>query len=163
MQTGFNKLRTLSVGILALVLCSCATLQPQTGTSQMPNMTPSGLQVVGYAATPNTPGLTEGEKQVLAQQASRQDAYRQLSDLIYGLNLRYHSAQSSDQTALTELNIDSVQRLPGIRIVAVEKLDDGIYKTTVELSGYNPKMQYQTENTACNGTCNTSKGLYSIE
>lgn len=77
----------LSVGVASLAPMSAPAQVVQTMGAGQIDWTNGQITVTGSGAAPNRAGMSAGQKRLMAQRAAVADAYRQLAELINGVNV----------------------------------------------------------------------------
>ncbi|MBF2052960.1 MAG: LPP20 family lipoprotein [Candidatus Sericytochromatia bacterium] len=77
----------LSVGVASLAPMSAPAQVVQTMGAGQIDWTNGQITVTGTGAAPNKAGMSAGQKRLMAQRAAVADAYRQLAELINGVNV----------------------------------------------------------------------------
>lgn len=127
-----KKYIAMAVAMLWLSGCSSSsTGGAHTGT----DLTQSKeiIQAVGYASISEQKGRTKEEKSIRAMRASKLDAYRELSEQIYGLRISATTSLDDQQLGyeMTEGAVDGVIR--GAKIIRSYPVGDS-YVTEMELN-----------------------------
>ncbi|MDP2786297.1 MAG: LPP20 family lipoprotein [Sulfurimicrobium sp.] len=96
-------------------------------------MRPAKVTAIGYGATPHQEGYSTGQRRLLAMRASKLDAYRALTEEVYGVRITSNSTVSAlvSQQDSFRAYVDAYLR--GAKILTVTPLADGNYETVMEL------------------------------
>lgn len=117
--------------VLLILISGCSS--SNSGTH--PNLTNSNERVfaVGYALISEQNGRTQEEKSLRAMRASKVDAYRELSEQIYGLRISATTSLSNQQLGPENTNgaVDGIIR--GAKVIRSYPVGDS-YVTEMELN-----------------------------
>ena len=117
--------------VLLILISGCSTLN----SGIHPNLTNSNERVfaVGYASISEQNGRTQEEKSLRAMRASKVDAYRELSEQIYGLRISATTSLSNQQLGPENTNgaVDGIIR--GAKVIRSYPVGDS-YVTEMELN-----------------------------
>lgn len=91
------------------------------------------LTAVGYAPISTQPGNSEEEKMIMAMQASKLRAYRELAEQVYGQNIdgTQTIAAAAVQNSQVEARVSGV--VQGARVVKAYSIGDDTYVTEMHL------------------------------
>ncbi|WP_240224900.1 LPP20 family lipoprotein [Rheinheimera hassiensis] len=94
------------------------------------------LEATGYAVVESQPGVSYEDKLLVAMAASRQDAYRQLAEQLYGKRLT--ASSSAEQSVLLEDTVQSQVQgvIKGAELVEAT-VDGKLYVTRLKLDTAN--------------------------
>jgi hypothetical protein len=106
--------------------------QQQIVVQQAPQ--PIVISATGYAAPMVSKKLSRPQIRLLTLRGSKVDAYRNLSERVYGLKLRGSSSLRSMMTAHDELQTFVDAYLMGAKVVSQRELEDGSFETIVEMA-----------------------------
>ena len=109
-----------------------AAAQQQLVVQQAPQ--PIVISATGYAAPMISKKLSRPQIRLLTLRGSKVDAYRNLSERVYGLKLRGSSSLRSMMTAHDELQTFVDAYLMGAKVVSQRELEDGSFETIVEMA-----------------------------
>lgn len=100
-----------------------------------PPVYPEDLIAVGYASITAQPSTDVAQRRLMAARASRIDAYRNMAELVYGVNFGSESATDDSrlQNDVTRTRVNG--RLQGVEIISIEPLGNDTYQTTLRLPG----------------------------
>ncbi|KJG11084.1 flagellar protein FlgP [Photobacterium kishitanii] len=117
--------------ILLVVISGCST----SNGGLNPDLTHSNeiVSAVGYASISEQSGRTQEEKSLRAMRASKLDAYRELSEQIYGLRISATTSLSNQQLGPenTDGAVDGIIR--GAKVIRSYPVGDS-YVTEMELN-----------------------------
>lgn len=134
--------------------CNASNPTPTTNSFAQPTYTNSGfaaapapqqlvvqqapqpivISATGYAAPMVSKKLSRPQIRLLTLRGSKVDAYRNLSERVYGLKLRGSSSLRSMMTAHDELQTFVDAYLMGAKVVSQRELEDGSFETIVEMA-----------------------------
>lgn len=127
--------------------CTTSSRMGSSGTSyvsasapvQQPGQAPVAAQPIvvsatGYAAPMMNKNISKAQARLLTLRGSKIDAYRNLSERVYGLKLRGSSSLRSMMTAHDELQTYVDAYLMGAKVVSQRELEDGTFETIVEMA-----------------------------
>lgn len=95
---------------------------------------PIVVSATGYAAPMMNKKISKAQARLLTLRGSKIDAYRNLSERVYGLKLRGSSSLRSMMTAHDELQTFVDAYLMGAKVVSQRELEDGSFETIVEMA-----------------------------
>ena len=126
------KMGIAFVGLLGLSACSSVFEKQVEWEYVQPSSYPV-LKAVGYAPISAQQGDTESSKMLLAIKASKLDAYRELTEQVYGQKIG--GSQSLQQFILTDTQLkSSVQGvIRGAEVVKTYPVGDDTYATELSL------------------------------
>ncbi len=131
--------------LVALLLTSCSTLHVvKHYQREKPDDFPV-LHAVGYGIIDVQPGPTRSEKVLQAIRASRLDAYRELTEQVYGNAIQADTTYSDNRQTANRMhaNVDGLVR--GARVVKSYPVDN-MYATELELDTRVLYNLYQMDN-----------------
>lgn len=99
-----------------------------------PQAQPIVVSATGYAAPLLNNKISKAQARLLTLRGSKIDAYRNLSERVYGLKLRGSSSLRSMMTAHDELQTFVDAYLMGAKVVSQRELEDGSFETIVEMA-----------------------------
>lgn len=124
-----------AVAALSASLAGCTTVNksPSPVIDAAPVAANPKIQAVGYGAMPTDPGLSTGQKRLMAIRASKLDAYRTLVEQIYGTRITSHSVVNAGtmQHDAFRAYVDAFVR--GAKVITVTPIADGSYETVLEV------------------------------
>lgn len=101
---------------------------------KLPPMEPMVLRASGYGAiNPNSSGLTEVQKRLIAMRASKLDAYRTLAERVYGTQIIGSSTVENLVVQNDRFKAFVDAQILGAKVVFQEQMPDGSYETLVEM------------------------------
>ncbi len=95
---------------------------------------PIVISATGYAAPMVSKKLSRPQIRLLTLRGSKVDAYRNLSERVYGLKLRGSSSLRNMMAAHDELQTFVDAYLMGAKVVSQRELEDGSFETIVEMA-----------------------------
>ncbi|TBR37702.1 hypothetical protein CBF23_013930 [Marinomonas agarivorans] len=95
---------------------------------------PIVVSATGYAAPMMSKKISKAQARLLTLRGSKIDAYRNLSERVYGLKLSGSSSLRSMMTAHDELQTFVDAYLMGAKVVSQRELEDGSFETIVEMA-----------------------------
>ncbi|MEC6795984.1 flagellar biosynthesis protein FlgP [Photobacterium sp. S4TG1] len=117
--------------VLLILISGCSA----SNSGSNPDLTHSNERVfaVGYASISEQNGRTQEEKSLRAMRASKVDAYRELSEQIYGLRISATTSLSNQQLGPENTNgaVDGIIR--GAKVIRSYPVGDS-YVTEMELN-----------------------------
>ena len=137
--------RLITSLLIMLILTSCSTLHVvKTYQREKPDDFPV-LHAVGYGIIDVQPGPTRSEKVLQAIRASRLDAYRELTEQVYGNAIQADTTYSDNRQTANRMhaNVDGLVR--GARVVKSYPVDN-MYATELELDTRVLYNLYQMDN-----------------
>ena len=150
-----TNIKVLScVCLAAFALCSCTSFLSRTELTRNMVYTDTGvnkpdvfpiLHSTGYALVSNQRGATRNQKMLNAMRASKLDAYKELTEQVYGVYVKSHDKVLNNvhrQDSL-ETQIDGV--VHGARVIRQYPLGDS-YVTELELDTKLIYEMYQMRN-----------------
>ncbi|MDX9767007.1 MAG: LPP20 family lipoprotein [Ectothiorhodospiraceae bacterium] len=92
------------------------------------------IRVSGHGSVPENREYSEGQRRLLAMRASRLDAYRALTEQIYGVRVSGNSTvrDMAIHSDLFRTYLDAFVR--GARVLSVTAYPDGVYETELEVT-----------------------------
>ncbi|PHZ59129.1 flagellar biosynthesis protein FlgP [Photobacterium leiognathi] len=125
----------VAVAAAILLLSGCSNTSSVGTKPPGPDLTQSKdvIQAVGYASISEQKGRTKEEKSIRAMRASKLDAYRELSEQIYGLRISATTSLDDQQLGYenTDGAVDGVIR--GAKVIRSYPVGDS-YVTEMELN-----------------------------
>ena len=203
-----SGLKLFSIAIMSIALAGCQNLFQRTGeecTSVGPcngntvdmgansalNQTPASsvrrtvkqapiiINATGYAAVSTSKRFSKSQARLMALRSSTLDAYRNLSERVYGLKLDGSSSLNNMVLQHDELRSYIDSYLVGAKIVSQREHEDGTFETVVEMAlqenfrecvstpsaiSSNPLCRtHQSYNTVDAASHNTTANFYTIE
>lgn len=121
--------RLFLAALLPLLLNACAYYVDTSGQNGWLRK----VTVIGYGTAGNDEGYSAAQRRLLAMRASKVDAYRNLAEQVYGLQINGHTTVS-DMVVENDHHrsyVDAVVR--GAQVRSVTPMDDGSFETVLEL------------------------------
>lgn len=154
------KGNVLFLAALSSLLSGCLAMKPSTPvcTSTSPcvdgvsdvrvgNQAPQQVEIIdvvpkdpiiinatGYAAPSVSKSLTKAQSRLMTMRGSKLDAYRNLSERVYGISLDGSSSLSNLMMQHDELRAYVNAYLVGAKVISQRELEDGTFETVVELA-----------------------------
>ena len=123
---------------------------------KLPSMQPMVLKVNGYGTMdPDSRGMSEMQRRLIAMRASKLDAYRSLAERVYGTQINGSSTVENLVIKNDKLRTFVDTFVMGARAVSQDEGADGTYETTLEMiidEGFRNCLVVQNEwrkNTHC--------------
>jgi len=91
------------------------------------------IRVAGYGVLPEDKSLSTPQRNLLAQRASKLDAYRALAERVYGLKVDGQSQVSDLIVNNDDFRVFVDAYLRGAKVITSSPLADGSYETIMEL------------------------------
>jgi len=113
---------------MAAVIFGCANPKPAPLAVDEEVVRVNGLGVVVPRAE-----LTHAQQRVAALRASRVDAYRNLAEQVYGLQVTGNTTVRQMSVTNDRVRTFVQQTIRGATVVDIDLIDDDTYQTTVEL------------------------------
>lgn len=92
------------------------------------------INATGYSAPITNKKFSKSQAKLLSLRGSKLDAYRNLSERVYGLKINGTSTLSNMMTQNDELRTFVDAYLVGAKVVSQRELDDGSFETVVEMA-----------------------------
>ncbi|MFT2112126.1 LPP20 family lipoprotein [Marinomonas sp. 2405UD68-3] len=92
------------------------------------------INATGYSAPISNKKFSKSQAKLLSLRGSKLDAYRNLSERVYGLKINGSSTLSNMMTQNDELRTYVDAYLVGAKVVSQRELDDGSFETVVEMA-----------------------------
>ena len=92
------------------------------------------FRVVGYGAPPSDLNMSSAQKKLLAMRGSKADAYRALTEQLYGVRITGNTTVGDMVVKSDTFRLYLDSYVHGAKVVNVEAQSDGIYTTELELS-----------------------------
>ncbi len=133
-----NVKHLMGVGGLLLALAGCQHLPPTAAQDKAPMMTPlveriDNLTATGYAVISVQNHKHPSQQRLMAIRASKLDAYRALTEQIYGLQLDANSTVA-DMVVTSDNFRSKVQGVVyGAALVSITPVGEDTYETTLSL------------------------------
>lgn len=130
MKNGIG-ITSLFVVIMALLLGACQTY-PQ---SPMPfaRIIPTKVSATGHGSLGSYGQYNGGQQRLMAQRAAKVDAYRNLAEQIYGLQISGSTTINAFATQSDSVRAYVEAFVRGAKIINMQMLTDGTYEATAEL------------------------------
>lgn len=101
---------------------------------KLPPMEPMVLRASGFGAiNPNSSGLTQVQKRLIAMRASKLDAYRTLAERVYGTQIIGSSTVENLVIQNDRFKAFVDAHILGARVIYQEQMADGSFETMVEM------------------------------
>lgn len=101
---------------------------------KLPPMEPMVLRASGFGAiNPNSSGLTQVQKRLIAMRASKLDAYRTLAERVYGTQIIGSSTVENLVVQNDRFKAFVDAHILGARVIYQEQMADGSFETMVEM------------------------------
>lgn len=100
-----------------------------------PLVYPEDLIAVGYASITAQQSTDVAQRRLMAARASRIDAYRNMAELVYGVNFGSESATDDNRLQNDVTRTRVAGRLQGVEVISIEPLGNDTYQTTLRLPG----------------------------
>lgn len=97
------------------------------------NYRPVRVTAIGYGATSNYEGYTDGQQRLMAIRASKLDAYRSLAEQIYGAKINGNTTVSAMMSKSDGFRARIDAMIRGARVISVTPMADSNYETVVEV------------------------------
>lgn len=95
---------------------------------------PIVINATGYSAPVTSKSLTKAQARLMSLRGSKLDAYRNLSERVYGISLDGSSSLSNMMMQHDELRAYVNAYLVGAKVISQRELEDGTFETVVELA-----------------------------
>lgn len=92
------------------------------------------LNASGYSAPISSKSLSKAQARLMSMRGSKLDAYRNLSERVYGISIDGTSSLRNMMTEHDELRAYVNAYLVGAKVVSQRELEDGTFETVVELA-----------------------------
>lgn len=92
------------------------------------------INATGYAAPISNPKWSKSQSRLMSLRGSKIDAYRNLSERVYGLKLNGSSSLRNMMTEHDELRTFVDAYLMGAKVISQRELEDGSFETIVEMA-----------------------------
>ncbi|MCZ2722137.1 LPP20 family lipoprotein [Marinomonas sp. 15G1-11] len=92
------------------------------------------INATGYSAPISNKKFSKSQAKLLSLRGSKLDAYRNLSERVYGLKINGTSTLSNMMTQNDELRTFVDAYLVGAKVISQRELDDGSFETVVEMA-----------------------------
>ncbi len=119
-------MRLLVAIVLASLLSGCLTYVD-------PNPPPQLLKAVGYGAVSDDLSQSPAQRRLLGMRAAKLDAYRNLAEQVYGLQVTGQSTVSDVMVRNDRFHALVDTYLRGARVVTTTAVDEATYEVIVEL------------------------------
>ncbi|MBK1674133.1 hypothetical protein CKO35_12635 [Ectothiorhodospira shaposhnikovii] len=124
----------LMVFMLTFATSACAQNQTYPAVVNQDNFETRVIRVSGYGAVIPNIHQTQAQLKLHAMRASRLDAYRNLAESVYGINLEGSSTVRDMAARHDQILAHINARIAGARVMDVILVDDDIYETILELT-----------------------------
>ena len=94
---------------------------------------PIRISAIGYGAESTYESYTEGQRMLTSIRASKMDAYRALSEQVYGVRVNGSTTVSSMVAKNDNFRVYVDAYLRGAEIVSINPIGNGNYETVVEM------------------------------
>ena len=92
------------------------------------------INATGYSAPISSKSLSKAQARLMSLRGSKLDAYRNLSERVYGISLDGSSSLSNMMMQHDELRAYVNAYLVGAKVISQRELEDGTFETVVELA-----------------------------
>ena len=92
------------------------------------------INATGYSAPISSKSLSKAQARLMSLRGSKLDAYRNLSERVYGLKIDGTSSLSNMMMQHDELRTYVDAYLVGAKVVSQRELEDGTFETVVEMA-----------------------------
>lgn len=92
------------------------------------------INATGYSAPVTSKSLSKAQARLMSLRGSKLDAYRNLSERVYGISLDGTSSLSNMMAQHDELRTYVNAYLVGAKVISQRELEDGTFETVVELA-----------------------------
>lgn len=92
------------------------------------------INATGYSAPVTNKSLSKAQARLMSLRGSKLDAYRNLSERVYGISLDGSSSLSNMMAVHDDLRTYVNAYLVGAKVISQRELDDGTFETVVELA-----------------------------
>ncbi len=94
---------------------------------------PVRISAIGYGAESTYEGYSDGQRMLTSIRASKMDAYRALSEQVYGVRVNGSTTVSSMVAKNDNFRVYVDAYLRGAEIVSINPIGNGNYETVVEM------------------------------
>lgn len=94
---------------------------------------PIRISAIGYGAESTYEGYSDGQRMLTSIRASKMDAYRALSEQVYGVRVNGSTTVSSMVAKNDNFRVYVDAYLRGAEIVSINPIGNGNYETVVEM------------------------------
>jgi hypothetical protein len=91
------------------------------------------VKVKGNGAEPSDPNMSSSEKMLMGKRAAKMDAYRNLTEEVYGVKIKSETTVKDFVTQSDEIKTKVSAFIQGARVVSEKKLSDGSHEVELEL------------------------------
>ncbi|WP_231870852.1 LPP20 family lipoprotein [Marinomonas aquimarina] len=92
------------------------------------------VNATGYSAPVTNKALSKAQARLMSLRGSKLDAYRNLSERVYGISLDGSSSLSNMMAQHDDLRTYVNAYLVGAKVISQRELEDGTFETVVELA-----------------------------
>ncbi len=131
MKLKLNKLIPLAPALL--MAWSSANAAAPGPMEEIGFAEPVRISAIGYGAESTYEGYTDGQRMLTAIRASKMDAYRALSEQVYGVRVNGSTTVSSMVAKNDNFRVYVDAYLRGAEIVSINPIGNGNYETVVEM------------------------------
>lgn len=122
------------------------------------------ITATGYAAMMTNKRLTKSQARIMSLRSSMLDAYRNLSERVYGLKIDGSSSLSNMVMQNDELRTYVDAYLVGAKVVSQREHEDGTFETIVEMAlQENFRECVNSANIRTNPNCSVQPGYRSVD
>ncbi len=142
--------------------------QVQTGAANVNNtiavikQEPVIVTATGYAALTTNKRLSKSQARIMTLRSSMLDAYRNLSERVYGLKIDGSSTLSNMVIQNDELRTYVDAYLVGAKVVSQREHEDGTFETVVEMALQENFRQCVSSGVATDPSCQVTPGYRAI-
>lgn len=126
-------IKTLRLIPALLLAWGTATHAVSNAAEEIGFSDPIRISAIGYGAESTYEGYTDGQRMLTAIRASKMDAYRALSEQVYGVRVNGSTTISSMVAKNDNFRVYVDAYLRGAEIVSINPIGNGNYETVVEM------------------------------
>ncbi|MBT3347854.1 MAG: LPP20 family lipoprotein [Thiotrichales bacterium] len=98
-----------------------------------PPPSPTRISAIGYGAESTFEGYSDGQRMLTSIRASKMDAYRALSEQLYGVRINGQTTVSSMVAKNDNFRVYVDAFLRGAEIISINPIGSGNYETIIEI------------------------------
>ncbi len=132
MKRKLNKFIPLAPALL-LAWGGVAQAAPAGAEEMIGFSEPIRISAIGYGAESTYEGYSDGQRMLTSIRASKMDAYRALSEQVYGVRVNGSTTVSSMVAKNDNFRVYVDAYLRGAEIVSINPIGNGNYETVVEM------------------------------